>query len=786
MAEVARVRIIEVNKMLCRSLQCNAAPHLVSSERCGYRDSEAHSMKFRTPWPVLLLTAVLVPAARPQGMPAPSGLPQGVTREEMWYAPTEEDWQKPCLIPWQRTWDDALAVAMETRKAILVCVNMDGEIASEHYAGVRYRDPEIVKLYEAYVPVIASVYRHSPRDFDEEGRRIPCPRFGTVTCGEHIAIEPILFEKFMDGKRIAPRHIGVEIEKQNAEMYDVYYAWDTDTIFTNLREGVANRKIAPNPINRSDQKLEERVESDAAEDRAAVEDAYAKGDHAVRQKLLAAAAKRGPKAPVDLLRLTIFGLDEDLKRVARQALAQADSERSVDLILEALRGPMPAEERDALVAALRRIGETSARARTLATVYQGLKEASTSLDVDAWSKALGGGASYEPAVDRSTLQTKLEKRAQAAEERPEDAGARLDYAESVLAIALDRQTGRRFARVMFEDAEASALRAEKQGVRGWRVDAAVAIAAANLGRGDEAFARAAAAVKDLPPDAASLTSATVLALFAEHRQTAIAKAANAKAPWPPEWLTDVNAAYSVLAKHPFGTDRQVAAHYDFLKSLQALGEAGRVLDEGLVRFADSWVLHDRMRGRILAERGVDGLELVYGAMLAEPNASPNLESYAGYATLVAAEFKRRSRKPVEADLAYQRGIAHYEAWAARDPANVPIADHYAALALAGRARLAFERGDDLGALDLLLAAFTRRPDAAASPDGLNITPVATAALLKAHFNRTQQTEKLARLQEGIDALDPELLKLPDWEREIPGARPTNREPRRRQGETPPR
>ena len=123
----------------------------------------------------------------------------GISREEMWYAPTEDDWAKPCLIQWQRTWDDALAVAKESGKPILICVNMDGEIASEHYAGVRYRQPDIAALYSPYVTVMASVYRHTPRDHDDEGNRIPCPRFGGVTCGEHIAIEPVLFEKFFDG-----------------------------------------------------------------------------------------------------------------------------------------------------------------------------------------------------------------------------------------------------------------------------------------------------------------------------------------------------------------------------------------------------------------------------------------------------------------------------------------------------------------------------------------------------------------------------------------------------------
>jgi hypothetical protein len=140
-----------------------------------------------------------------EGVPPPPGL----VPEQMWYAPTAEDWAKPVAIRWQRTWDDAVRLSQQTKRPILVCVNMDGEIASEHYAGVRYRDPEIAKLWEPYVCVIASVYRHTPRDHDDQGRRIPCPRLGHVTCGEHIAMEAVVYAKFLDGKRISPRHVMV-------------------------------------------------------------------------------------------------------------------------------------------------------------------------------------------------------------------------------------------------------------------------------------------------------------------------------------------------------------------------------------------------------------------------------------------------------------------------------------------------------------------------------------------------------------------------------------------------
>ena len=148
----------------------------------------------------------------PQEGRPPTGAANGMTREQMWYAPTAEDWAKPVLIQWQRSWEDAVAVSQQTGRPILVCVNMDGEIASEHYAGVRYRQPEIAELFEPYVCVIASVYRHNPRDYDEQGRRIPCPRLGGVTCGEHIRIEPIVFEKFLDGVRVSPRHIMVVLD----------------------------------------------------------------------------------------------------------------------------------------------------------------------------------------------------------------------------------------------------------------------------------------------------------------------------------------------------------------------------------------------------------------------------------------------------------------------------------------------------------------------------------------------------------------------------------------------
>lgn len=722
--------------------------------------------------------------------PAQPGAPAPGSREAMWYAPTAEDWKKPVLIQWQRTWDDAVALSKETGRPILVCVNMDGEIASEHYAGVRYRMPEIAKLYEPYVCVIASVYRHSPRDYDDQGKRIPCPRFGGVTCGEHIAIEPVVFEKFMDGRRIAPRHIMVELDGK--ETYDVFYANDTASVFKAIGDGIANRQ-GPAPVVRGDRTLLERVTSPDSNDKVAVENAFAQGDATLRQSLLQAAQAAGKDAPVDLLRLALFGLDRAQSEQARQTLAQTTSPAAVDLIAEALRVPMASTEREALVTALGRLGETSPRARTLAVVHRGLNARDATVDVDRWAKAFdqaaGGGATYAPAPDRSELEKQMDVKTAAARAKPADANVQLELAEATLAhaadpatrasLAADLRNGPRFARLMFEDARRTALEAEKLGATGWRVNTVLALAAHELGDEQEAYARAESAVKGMPPDAQSWHSMMVLQLFAHARQKAITRAIVDKTEWPQQWMADVHAAYAVLARHPLGTDQHIVDHYDFLQWLGARGQAERTLDVGLARFPESWQLHDRLRARVLREKGVDGIEAAYDALLAKPDAPPDITWFAGYASLVAAEFDRRHGKNDDALAAYARGIGHFERFIAQSPERRDSADHYVAMAHGGRARVEYEAKDDQKALEEVLAALARRPASAATLDGLNLSTVDTAKMLLARLKEQKQDDMAAKLDEALGKLDPELLQLPAYERETPPPGNRGRRGRRR-------
>jgi tetratricopeptide (TPR) repeat protein len=710
--------------------------------------------------------------AQQSGSPV-SGLPQGVSREAMWYAPTVEDWKKPCLVTWQRTWDDALQVAKETDRPILVCVNMDGEIASEHYAGVRYRQPDIAALYAPYVCVIASVYRHNPRDYDDQGNRIPCPRFGTVTCGEHIAIEPLLYEQFFDGKRIAPRHICVELDR--SETYDVYYAFDTASVFAAVRKGLEGRP-PPLPSPTTDLPPVERVASRDTTDRATVEELYRKADHVVRRQLLQSALRHADLDQVDLLRLALFGLDVELAKLARRALAESDSEKAIDLIVEVLHVPMEAEERDLLVAALTRLGEKYPRARSLAVVQQGLAARSSEVDLEAWSERLTG-AVYPPPSDYSLLGARVESQTRSSSQSPRDPARFLELAEASLALAVDPETARilasdqrtasAYSGLQFEDARRAALEAERLGASGWRLDTVLALTAYYVGDIEEAHRRAERAVPAMPSGDPSWNAMACLALYAQSRQAAIKQAVRDQVRWPAQWLADVNATYSVLAHHPFGADWHVAAHYDFLKGLGALAPASRVLDEGLARFPTSWSLHARLRSRALEQHGIAGLEPIYDALLASENPPENLEWFAGYASLVTAEYYRFASNRVEARKAYERAIAHYERNIERSPASRDSADHYVALALAGRARIDFESGQLDRATAGLLASFERKPDAASTLDGLNLSPVDTAKQLRVELERMKRADLVVSLQAGLDRLDPRHLELPAYERELP-------------------
>jgi hypothetical protein len=711
----------------------------------------------------VVLFSLTTLATAQEGVPQPPGL----VPEQMWYAPTAADWAKPCAIRWQRTWDDAVRLSQQTKKPILVCVNMDGEIASEHYAGVRYRDPEIGKLWEPYVCVIASVYRHTPRDYDERGRRIPCPRFGCVTCGEHIAIEPIVYAKFLDGKRISPRHIMVELDGK--EVFDVFYTWDTKSVFDTVRDGIQKRAFQAPPVVKGDRSLRERIESPDSEDRDEVEKTFAAADGKQRHAMLATALGEGERAPIELLRQAAWSLDPELGKQARAGMLKATDPGTVDLIADTLQAPMAAEERQALAQSLRRFAASSVKAQSLATAHTGLAGNRSSIDAQRWRSVLAD-QSYAAAAQANDRAAEATARDQALAKNPDDLQARLDVAETSLlqALELTRGQGRGAGRIaqqqkqlLLDDAQAGVDAASKRGASGWRVAALQALLALQRGDTVVAYERAIAAAPQLPPDAPGRLAMELLALFAEARQQAIVAAVRAKKEWDPQWMADVHTTYGLLAQHPLGSDQHVAWHFDFLEFFKA-PELDAVLARGLARWPASPLLHERLRKRLLDQGGVDALTADYEKRLAAAEAPPALAWFAGYAQLVVAETHRRHQKAELATAAYDRALALFAQY--RERSGNTDGEHYVAIAHGGLARLRLQANDLAGCFAELQLAFAASPAAASAIDGLGITTMQTAEMLKGKLLEAKDEALAQKLDAALKALPPEAFELPEYER----------------------
>ncbi|MCK6460938.1 MAG: HEAT repeat domain-containing protein [Planctomycetes bacterium] len=110
-------------------------------------------------------------------------------------------------VEWVPDFDKAFELAKERKCPVMVCINSkDGEKASEATAKEIYRDPEFVELSKSFVMVVLSVPSHR-----ETG---PCPRFGIVTCAEHLHCWQALAARYGDrfvsaeakGEMISPQH----------------------------------------------------------------------------------------------------------------------------------------------------------------------------------------------------------------------------------------------------------------------------------------------------------------------------------------------------------------------------------------------------------------------------------------------------------------------------------------------------------------------------------------------------------------------------------------------------
>jgi tetratricopeptide (TPR) repeat protein len=650
---------------------------------------------------------------------------------------TEADLARAPGMPWQRSLDDALALVQATGKPLLVCVNMDGEAASESLAARRYRDPEFIALVSGFIPVLASPDRRNVRDHDDRGRRVPDPKFGRLVNAEHIDIEPVVYERYFRENRVAPRHVGVSPEGEI--LFDLFLLNDLSVIDRTLKKHGHFDTALPDPATLDPDEL---LASPDATARERLEAAFLRGDAELRARLAAASfdADRRTQHP-ELLRLALRDDHPEVREAALAALVRHPTAAPLGLYDEALVAAAGVEDTAAAEAALGRAlsavaavseGDDALRARRLGRLLTAAATPSASLDPELWRWALTGAVPMEPVPtaplthkDWYLAMGRLEERL----ETSDDPTLVVLWAWTVLRAAEDFiVSGSNVAGMVVTDAHYAAQRATKVAPDSPEAWAALAVASHLQSLPEEAITAAGRALPGLVLQARSAMAAQVVEVLAQSRLAALYPALGTEDGWPAAWLADVVAAYDVLAMHPRTTEAQFVAGLDALITLELHGPTRRLLDAAVRRYPGSATAHSYLRWQRLRDEGADGLQRAYDE-LAGTSRDPTLLWFAGFAFLAAAERHVEETRGHDALPAYARAIEFFETALALQP-DFGNALHYVAMAHAGRARIQIADGDLDLAVTSIQDAAAASPTSFSEPDGEGVTPIATARELR--------------------------------------------------------
>jgi hypothetical protein len=649
-----------------------------------------------------------------------------------------QDPVRPTGIEWQRSLEDALAVQKATGLPLLIAVNMDGEVFNERFAGETYKDPQFVALTRGYVCVVASRDRHTEADYDSLGRRIECPRFGGCTCSEHIQIEPALFERFFNGTRNAPRHIGVD--RHGKVLFDRFL----DASMQTAIDAIAKHRGTPKADAAVPTALDALFSRRDAGSRSALERRFLAADAATRRSLLAQAQKASNE-PFDLLRLAVRDPDETTFTVAAATLAKlATKEAQID-VEDALARVDDAQARAELVARLAALGRDDPDAARLAAH---LTPATEPAPLPApWS-----GAWRAPAFtagDRASIEAELDRWEAFLRTTPNDDTARLGLAIAQAAFAdVLIEEGARGIDFWLEDSRRNAHRVKEPTLQN--------------------------EVHALLAHVAYMTDDAETA----GRSTALAQVPTAGARAPDPWLASrllelvllstVNGVYS----DPENARRRilraeierVTAALDRLERAGTPKEAPMLAAIGLLEFAGlrresrvrygrlaaalpaSAAVHERWRNRLFTDLGAESMRIHYARFVEAAADRPTAEWFAGYAALIAGEQHTRDRRTDVARSAYDEAVDRFARCSSDSEEFADSARHFAVLALAGRAHLRFAAGDAEGAVADLLRAAELRPVSLDESDGLLRKPRAIAGRIARELAAQGKAELAARLQ----------------------------------------
>lgn len=640
-------------------------------------------------------------------------------------------------IAWQRTLEDALAVQDVTGLPLLVVVNMNGEVFNERFANTTYHDPEFIASTQGYVCVVASPDRHTERDYDALGNRIECPRFPGCTCSEHINIEPELYRRYFQGKRNAPRHVGISTDGKI--LFDRFL----DNSMSVAIEAIAkHRGTAKQSHLVAIDSLDELFRRRDAIARSLIETRYRKGNAQVRGELLKTAAT-AKNEPIDLLRIGLRDPNENLVAIAAIALSKVGSSNSLIDIEDALARISNADVRKQLVEQLRTIGKHSPDAARMASHFEANAEQFAQPWRNSWrtSSLLEGRASIEAALDR--IESAIAKQRDNDNLRLQLATAQAAFASALM------QEGGAGVEMWLADAQRNANKVTLEALQpeAKALQAITAWYQSDGGTAARAAVEAMASNTSAREPDAWLASNFLDVLLQVTAQTAFGRAQGDDTASLRGEVARVKTVLALLKDRTAGQERGELAGIALLEFAGLRAEARQRLEQLVARFPGSIACHDRWRNRMLIDLGAELMRHRYAKFVTDAEDQATAQWYAGYAALIAAERHTIDQRLIEAENAYGDSIERFAASAKINESYADTANHYGVLALAGRAEIRLQRNQAGTAARDLLRAFELRPESMDADDGLKRKPRAIAARVHEALVKAGKTELAQQLAE---------------------------------------
>lgn len=663
--------------------------------------------------------------------------------------PAKQDATKGPRIMWQRTLRDALWLAKKHNLPLLVVGNRDNETACESLVRGRYKSASFTGLANRYVAVIGSLDRHNPVDFDAAGRRILCPRFGCVTCGEHLRMEPKLFAAYFKNRRVAPRHIGIGTDGK--ELFDRFLDPSLRAVDESLKANAKQDGPIPNILS-AETSLKARLKSAANRDRDAVDKAFAAADAMQRAGILGDATTSGIPHP-NLVRMGLADRNPEVQKAAVALLRSTASSDDLSLVLQALGRARTDAEFTGRLPILAAIAKDDEPAKLALQARTALITKSKLVDPELWQTYFTSAKA--PATPESipnealaALDTKIDaatKRARATK----DGKAWLEAAQATFDYALNRRGNGKDPTFLLLDTERALNEATKAGVPAPVTAPLRARVLWMTNKRAEAGKAAVLAVTGTPATlvayAHTHTAPRVLEILAQTQLAIVYQPIEKDGKYPSEAIANVHAAYDALTRHPAATAREVKAHLDFLLYLGARYHASVAIAGGLERFPSDPSIHQYHRDHALWKNGNTGMETAYDHIPREKRV-PSIDWFAGYGCLIAAEGHVRAKILVAAKRAYGKAIRNLQRSGDAAASFRDSAQHYVALAYGGLGKLALDAQDFATAKQHVLAGMTARPASFGSPDGLGNNLRRTVRRLRRKLDDAGKAEIDAQLE----------------------------------------